>query len=116
MTWNPYNIPFSADPTVGGTMDGLTSGTAYNGYNESNYHYLTPDAFYNGTDQTDPADTSSARWVLDDGGTPRLCRSSGPWIVFPSIDNVTGRVRGRWPIYEDAIQSPAMAQAIALRA
>jgi len=115
MTWNPHGVPVKTDPTEGGTLDGLTSGTAYSGYREDIYHYLTPDEFYNGTDPTDPADTSSARWVKDSGGTSRLCRSSGPWIVFPPIDNVIGRVRGRYFIYEDAIQSPAMAQALALR-
>ncbi len=115
MSWNPHNIPEKSDPTEGGTLDGATAGTAYSGYHESRYYYLTPDEFYNGDDPIDPADTSSAKWMLDGGGTPRLCRSSGPWVVLPPIANVTARVRGRYMIYEDAIQSPAMAQALALR-
>jgi len=115
MSWNPHGVPLKADPTEGGTLDGLTAGTAYSGYREDIYHYLTPDEFYNGTDPEDPADTSSARWVKDSGGTSRLCRTAGPWMVLPPIDNVTSRVRGRYFIYEDAIQSPAMAQALALR-
>ena len=115
MSWNPYGVPLKADPTEGGTLDGLTSGTALSGYAVVGKYYITPDEFYNGTDPTDPADTSSARWVKDSGGTSRLCRAAGPWILLPPIDNVVGRVRGRFAIYEDAIQSPAMAQALALR-
>ena len=115
MSWNPHNILQKSDPTEGGTLDGKTALTAYSGYKENAYYYLTPDEFYNGEDAVDPADTGTARWMLDGNGTPKLCRSSGPWVVLPSIDNVTARVRGRYFIYEDAIQSPAMAQALALR-
>jgi len=115
MSWNPHGIPRKGDPTEGRTRDGRTPETAFSGYRERNFHYLTPDAFYNGSDPVDPADTRTARWMLDSMGVPQLCRSSGPWIVLPPIANVSERVRGRFIIHEDAIQSPAMAQALDLR-
>jgi len=115
MSWNPHNIQEKADPTEGGTLNGRTPETAYSGYKENGYYYLTPDEFYNGEDVVDPADTSTAKWVEDGEGIPRLCRSSGPWIVIPPIANVTGRVRGRYFIYEDSAKTPALAQALALK-
>ena len=116
MSWNPHGIPRKADPTNGRTRDGLTPETAFTGYSERNYHYLTPDEFYSGSDPADPADTRTARWMQDYMGIPKLCRSSGPWIVLPPIANVSERVRGRYVICEDAIQTPALAMAQALEA
>ena len=114
-TWNPHNIQYVTDPTNGGLLDGETVGTALLGYNNKPYYYLTPDEFYNGADPVDPADTTSAKWVLDGNGIAQLCRSSGVWIILPSIDNVTNRVRTRFPIYEDAIQDPGLAEALSSR-
>jgi len=114
-TWNPHNIQYVTDPTNGGLLDGGTVGTALLGYNNNPYYYLTPDEFYNGTDPVDPADTTSAKWVLDGNGVAQLCRSSGVWMVLPSINNVVNRVRTRFAIYEDAVQDAGLAQALANR-
>jgi len=114
-TWNPHNIQYVTDPANGGLLDGSTVDKALLGYNNNPYYYLTPDEFYNGVDPVDPADTTSAKWVLDGNGVAQLCRSSGVWSVLPSINNVTDRVRARFPIYEDAIQGPGLAEALSSR-
>ena len=95
-SWNPYGIK----TVVGGTGDGLSAATAYNGRNDSSRHYLTPaELFAGAVTDPDPADTGATpRWMLDGGGVARSVRASGLYSVLPAIEGA-GSLRLRFPIY-----------------
>ena len=96
--WNPHGVTeIEGKPT--GT--GKTAGTAYGATSEGGYNYRTPFALFDGAaQQTDPADTHTAAWVLDRDGVAQQMWGSGMYVHFPAISGAhdpKGR-RLRWPI------------------
>merc|ERR1712038_632966 len=109
--WNPYGLVYKGDNardikpspstynsvTAGGRDGGFTRDKAYNGIRR-NVFYQTPAAFFQGNEDSDPADTSKGIvGVLDPNGNVCNVTASGTRILLPEIPGV-GRIRTRYPI------------------
>ena len=107
-SWNPYGLIHGGDArtergkAIYDGPDGKRNGRshpdkAYNGTN-SKVYYRTPEHFFDGEINTDPADTTKATTnILDPEGNVRQVRASGHRIFLPDIPGV-GVLRQRYPI------------------
>ena len=116
--WNPYNITYKGEQrsdlgktvTANGRNGGKTKDKAYDGVN-SRIYYITPNAFFAGTEtHVDAADTTrGAVGVLDPTGEVGTVRASGTRIFLPNIPGV-GILRQRYRLQYSYLPSTHISQ------